>query len=406
MAHGHELGGANQEDEGDAGDDRLNASHTGHTATKALAQKSESPDVSMDEFVRRNPGFSPPSTKYREVESLSAAKLRRALKPPKPSLPRRSVHDLAAGTQKAQKSPAGNGASRCGQIAGTDDGRYEGELMAGRPHGQGQYWVAVGPADELRLQYDGAWSYGRMEGYGVYYYRSGEVYSGSFANNKRHGLGKLEYLGGDVFVGTFSNDVRHGDGELYLARTGHVFRGTWSHDLREGLGTMFYVSHARKCDGEWRNGELVCGSLRDMEQAELQRYRDWTSQTPAQVRVRSRLPQTELALPENVLYQQVFSAREEREAGRKAATDAIELTHTYTHKELAQFRHAFMLIAGDEDGGVQRDQVRELAVLAGLDASATHVQALLHSLRAQTARDGQVGIEDALRTFALHRKDM
>ncbi len=54
---------------------------------------------------------------------------------------------------------------------GASGARYEGEVLAGRPHGRGQYVVRkAGPNTDWLLQYEGDWVQGRREGQGTRYY--------------------------------------------------------------------------------------------------------------------------------------------------------------------------------------------------------------------------------------------
>ena len=66
--------------------------------------------------------------------------------------------------------------SRRGEVEGKNGGKYQGDVLAGRPHGQGQYWGPSGTA--MRLQYEGEWVQGMREGYGSIYYWTGEQYHG------------------------------------------------------------------------------------------------------------------------------------------------------------------------------------------------------------------------------------
>jgi hypothetical protein len=64
-------------------------------------------------------------------------------------------------------------AGKYGELIGKNGGHYCGEILAGRPHGNGQYFVPAGPsARNYRLQYDGEWIQGRREGHGIRYYHT------------------------------------------------------------------------------------------------------------------------------------------------------------------------------------------------------------------------------------------
>ncbi len=53
---------------------------------------------------------------------------------------------------------------------------------------------------------------GRREGFGVYRYKDGSVYTGQWARNVRHGIGRHVSLNGDLYVGDYVDDKRHGLG--------------------------------------------------------------------------------------------------------------------------------------------------------------------------------------------------
>lgn len=148
---------------------------------------------------------------------------------------------------------AGSGrAGKQGRLAGSKGSLYEGGVLAGRPHGWGQYYVQVStqhtlapkfeqdciqhsqclshamvslapskqqqrssayrclnvlvmlcacsrtnimvclqPAPDVRpkLVYEGEWVKGIREGTGTYYYANGEVYNGQWQRNQRNGQG-------------------------------------------------------------------------------------------------------------------------------------------------------------------------------------------------------------------------
>ena len=123
-----------------------------------------------------------------------------------------------------------------------------GDVLAGRPHGLGQFYVPAGSG--MRLQYDGEWVSGFREGHGSQLYWTGEAYHGELVQNKRHGHGRMEYKCGDVYEGQWVRDRKHGMGTHFFAN-GDCFVGYFASDKRQGLGTMYWLSRGKKYAGEW-----------------------------------------------------------------------------------------------------------------------------------------------------------
>ena len=55
---------------------------------------------------------------------------------------------------------------------------------------------------------------GEFENYGVYRYKTGEVYEGFFKNGESHGFGKATFENGDIYEGNWENGTSHGNGTL------------------------------------------------------------------------------------------------------------------------------------------------------------------------------------------------
>lgn len=122
---------------------------------------------------------------------------------------------------------------------GADNSKYEGEWKLSKRHGRGTLWVKK--ESKSVKQYAGEWAEDNMEGYGFYYYDTGDVYRGQWQKNKRSGKGLIEYTNGDVFEGEWLNDMKHGPGILYL-QNGNIYDGHWIADMKEGPGRFFYAS--------------------------------------------------------------------------------------------------------------------------------------------------------------------
>lgn len=121
-----------------------------------------------------------------------------------------------------------------------DNTKYEGEWKSNRPHGRGTLWVKVNNTKYIR-RYVGQWESGLMNGEGVYYYESGEIYRGQWFENARSGDGQLEYKNEDKFTGQWLDDKQDGIGTMNYAN-GNVFEGVYSKGKKHGPGLFYYTS--------------------------------------------------------------------------------------------------------------------------------------------------------------------
>lgn len=148
-------------------------------------------------------------------------------------------------------------AGKYGELVGESGGRYQGEVLAGRPHGHGYYNVqkvcwhglhvaaslagfqAGGVADPIaiaalqspgvyELQYEGEWVQGRKEGLGTRYYHNNESYSGQFVADIRHGFGRYFFSNGDVYAGEWLDNRRTGRGTFFYANGDIFVGGCWA----------------------------------------------------------------------------------------------------------------------------------------------------------------------------------
>ena len=108
-------------------------------------------------------------------------------------------------------------------------GRYAGDLVEGKPHGQG-----------FLMSYNG------------------EIYDGQFEDGLRHGKGRIIYKDGSEFEGVFDGDVRHGKGKMRDAN-GDVFDGMFQDDVKEGPGVFRYVT-GEEFKGDWKEDILTKGT--------------------------------------------------------------------------------------------------------------------------------------------------
>ena len=117
---------------------------------------------------------------------------------------------------------------------------------------------------------------GKKNGFGKYFYSSGDIYEGNWTNDKQDGSGKLSLKDGaevegkwkegelsndknniiiydnGKYVGTLENGHRNGMGIFYYAN-GDVYDGEWQNDEKRGKGTYRY-SDGEVYTGQWFNG--------------------------------------------------------------------------------------------------------------------------------------------------------
>jgi hypothetical protein len=179
-----------------------------------------------------------------------------------------------------------------------DNGRYEGEWVAGMKNGTGTYYYSNGNRYEgewrdnlmhgtgtfyfaTRDRYVGAFSNGMIQGYGTFYFADGGRYDGEFSDGKKNGQGTRYYATGDRYEGEYRDDkfngygvyyhtnggryegehrdgVRNGQGIYYFAN-GNRYEGAWSDDKKNGIGVA-YFTNGNRYEGEWRDDELIAGT--------------------------------------------------------------------------------------------------------------------------------------------------
>ena len=101
------------------------------------------------------------------------------------------------------------------------------------------------------------------DGFGVYSYSDGEIYTGEWRDDKRDGQGALTYgskteFAGDIYTGDWRDDKRDGQGTFtYGSKTefaGDIYTGEWRNDKRHGQGTYTYAS-GEQYIGDFENGK-------------------------------------------------------------------------------------------------------------------------------------------------------
>ena len=180
------------------------------------------------------------------------------------------------------------------------EGRYEGEIQNGKPHGNGKIFYNVDNEND-RVSYEGAWENGLPSGEGTMIWKEGQKYIGGWLKDMKsgwgtvylpngvkmegtsvngkwngnmtiydtngdryelmakdddflNGKGTLYYNDGRKYVGNFRNLKKQGAGILYSADGSMRYEGNFENDMMEGKGTVYKSEGMIK--GWWEKGEL------------------------------------------------------------------------------------------------------------------------------------------------------
>ena len=88
--------------------------------------------------------------------------------------------------------------------------------------------------------YDGNWINNKYEGNGKYILEDGEYYIGQYKNGLRNGYGILYYKNGNIkYEGDSVNDKAEGNGKG-IWKNGVYYIGEWKNGLRNGKGIEYY----------------------------------------------------------------------------------------------------------------------------------------------------------------------
>ncbi|OQR80685.1 radial spoke head 10 family protein, partial [Thraustotheca clavata] len=83
---------------------------------------------------------------------------------------------------------------------------YEGEWLNDQQHGYGvQVWKCT-QKEGRENRYEGDFSNGVRDGYGIFFYANGSRYEGHWEKNVKHGLGLMFFEDGTIYEGEFDND--------------------------------------------------------------------------------------------------------------------------------------------------------------------------------------------------------
>jgi len=97
------------------------------------------------------------------------------------------------------------------------DGKYQGGIKNGRPHGQGILNSSIG-------KFIGEFKNGLTDGFGMFHYIDGGKYIGNWKNDNSDGQGIFFTANGNVFIGKFKNSVfqegiiKYADGKQFIGK--------------------------------------------------------------------------------------------------------------------------------------------------------------------------------------------
>ena len=115
---------------------------------------------------------------------------------------------------------------------------YEGDVVNGKPHGQGTTAYANGD------KYIGEWKAGNFHGQGTYTWPDGDKHVGQYQDGDRHGQGTYTWVEGTKYVGDYKDDLPHGQGTRTWT-DGEMYTGEWKEGKEHGQGTYRYASGAK-----------------------------------------------------------------------------------------------------------------------------------------------------------------
>lgn len=136
---------------------------------------------------------------------------------------------------------------------------YKGHFSSGKKSGLGTYtWMGEDGAPAAT--YTGAFAADKRNGYGVFTSADNTVYKGYFVNDKREDENAevlIPVTGGgeDRYYGGYVSDVRQGFGYYFYA-SGDVYIGEFENNKPHGQGTVYFVNGG-SFKGRFENGNVV-----------------------------------------------------------------------------------------------------------------------------------------------------
>ena len=138
---------------------------------------------------------------------------------------------------------------------------YEGELVKGKPHGQGNLTFEKFD-DKYESSFEGLFEEGiPIEGKFTWGY-DGTIFDGKFdKEDSRNGNGRIIYKDGSEYVGEWYRDEKTGQGTMFFSN-GSEFTGRW-HDNCPSDGVMIYPDGTKfkgwfkQISYDFEDGEIV-----------------------------------------------------------------------------------------------------------------------------------------------------
>jgi len=149
--------------------------------------------------------------------------------------------------------------------------RYEGQWKEGKKHGKGTYFQRDGEV------YDGDWLNNLRSGIGSCSYIDNSRYKGQWSNNLRHGKGIFEFFNGDYYNGEYSFGKIEGDGIYYFnsgTLKGQRYEGQFINNKFNGNGILYYPDGA-KVSGQFFNGHVHGWAVEYKKSGEINQSGFW-----------------------------------------------------------------------------------------------------------------------------------
>ena len=152
-----------------------------------------------------------------------------------------------------------------------DGSIYEGEFARGQQQGKGQLiypdgtvytgdWQSGAPNGQGKFAfkeagtYEGAVYLGLPHGQGTFSYANGDIYDGQWEHGKRSGMGKLRYNNGNIYIGRFEQGQPEGTGSITYAN-GFRYKGNFTNGKPDGDGTCYKQNEQALCS--YISGEQI-----------------------------------------------------------------------------------------------------------------------------------------------------
>ncbi|BBH23230.1 hypothetical protein Back11_45750 [Paenibacillus baekrokdamisoli] len=130
--------------------------------------------------------------------------------------------------------------------------RYEGQFKNSKMDGQGIRYTNEG----TRL-YEGQWSVGHYDGFGILYNGSVKVYDGHFLQDQYDGEGKLYNVSGTLkYEGNFKSGVPNGTGILHFSDSSR-YEGDIKNGKMEGVGVYYTSANVIEMKGQFIDNQYL-----------------------------------------------------------------------------------------------------------------------------------------------------